>query len=205
MPPDVRARIFDPFFTTKFTGRGLGLSAVLGIVRGHEGLLTVESLPGDGTTFRVYFPVAAVQQETLPAAKSFVERGSGTILIVDDEALVRSTAKGALTRAGYRVLTANDGQEAVHIFAANPDGIDLVLLDMTMPVMGGEEALRHMMDVRPEVIVLASSGYDEREAQQRFGGDIAGFLQKPYTAAQLTGRVGQILRRRPVSRDTRNT
>lgn len=198
MDEATQARIFDPFFTTKFTGRGLGLSAVLGIVRGHDGLLTVDSRPGQGTTFQVFFPVASAPPEPRPAPQSFVERGSGTILVVDDEALVRSTAKGALSRAGYRVLTARDGQEGAQLFASNPEGIDLVLLDMTMPVMGGEEALQRMREVHPDVMVLASSGYDEREAQQRFGAHIAGFLQKPYTAAQLTGRVGQILRRRAV-------
>ena len=115
---------------------------------------------------------------------------------MDDEALVRTTAKVALSRAGYSVVTANDGQQAVDTFGAQRDAIDLVLLDMTMPVMGGEEAMKHLIELRPDVKILASSGYDEREAQERFGARIAGFLQKPYTSSQLLGKVGQLVNRK---------
>ncbi len=196
MDDATRARIFDPFFTTKFTGRGLGLAATLGIVRGHKGLLTVESRPGHGTTFRVFFPVMPVRQPAPSAPAPAMERGSGTVLVVDDEDLVRRTAQAALARAGYHVIAARDGREAVELFAAQRGSIDVVLLDMTMPTMGGEEAMRHLVKLQPDVAVLASSGYDEREAQQRFGSSIAGFLQKPYTAMQLVGKIGQVLRRR---------
>ncbi len=195
MDQATQARIFDPFYTTKFTGRGLGLAAVLGIVRGHRGLLTVDSHPHAGTTFRVFFPVTQGHRPAPSPPKEAVEHGSGTVLIVDDEDLVRTTARIALANSGYRVFTARDGQDAVRVFALQPREIDLVLLDMTMPVMGGEEALERLKELREDVLVLASSGYDEREAQQRFGGRIAGFLQKPYTAAQLTGKVGTLLRR----------
>jgi CheY-like chemotaxis protein len=195
MEPATQARIFDPFYTTKFTGRGLGLSAVLGIVRGHRGLLTVDSRVGVGTTFRVFFPVARVQRPATEKPRPAEERGSGTVLVVDDDDMVRTTARVALSRAGYRVVMARDGKEAVDVFAARAGEIDLVLLDMTMPVMGGEEAIHHITELRPDVVVLASSGYDEREAQERFGDRIAGFLQKPYTAAQLTGKVGKLMTR----------
>jgi CheY-like chemotaxis protein len=196
MDEATQARIFDPFFSTKFTGRGLGLSAVLGIVRGHEGLLTVNSRPGVGTTFKVYFPITGSQRIAPSPAEAAVARGSGTVLVVDDEELVRTTARVALSKAGYHVLTAVDGADGVRMFAAYADEIDLVLLDMTMPVMGGEEAVLRMRELRPNAVVLASSGYDEREAQQRFGASIAGFLQKPYTASQLTAKVGKLMRSR---------
>jgi CheY-like chemotaxis protein len=128
-----------------------------------------------------------------PESRAAFEQGTGTVLIVDDEELVRTTARVALKRAGYRVFSARNGEEAVRMFASQPGEIDLVILDMTMPVMGGEEAMRRMAELRPDVLVLASSGYDESEAQQRFGSRIAGFLQKPYTAAQLAGTVARVL------------
>jgi len=178
------ARIFDPFFTTKFTGRGLGLSSVLGIVRGHKGLITVDTHPGAGTVFRVFLPLSSgrVPARSDPSVET---QGSSTILVVDDEDVVRRLAKNALERLGYQVLTATNGREAVELFAADPDRIQIVLLDMTMPVMGGEEALRRLLEIRPNLPVLAMSGFHEREAKQRFGAGIAGFVQKPFTAGQL--------------------
>src|SRR5581483_9532889 len=145
MDDDVQARIFDPFFTTKFTGRGLGLSAVLGIVRSHKGALKVYSTPGRGSTFKLLFPVGTgnVIEAAAGAPRPDV-RGSGLILVVDDEATVRATAKLALDRHGYTVLVAENGREAVDIFGRHKGEIRLVLMDLTMPVMGGEEAVRRL-------------------------------------------------------------
>jgi two-component system cell cycle sensor histidine kinase/response regulator CckA len=111
-------------------------------------------------------------------------------LVVDDEDVVRGIARAALQRLGYRVITATNGQEAAELFAKNPAGIDLVLLDMTMPVMAGEQTLQRLLEIRPDARVLAMSGFDEREAKQRFGDSIAGFIQKPFTAGQLGAKIG---------------
>jgi two-component system cell cycle sensor histidine kinase/response regulator CckA len=196
MDVQTRTRIFDPFFTTKFTGRGLGLAAVSGIVRGHRAGLFVESAPGCGTEFVIYFPVAVgdadPDREEMPA---FAQPGSGTILVVDDEPVVSRTARLALQRYGYTVLTAHNGREAVDLFRAVSSEIDLVLLDMTLPVMSGEVAFQALRAIRPDVRVLATSGYSEVEALSRFGAEIDGFIQKPYKAATLAEKVHAILTR----------
>ena len=201
MTEETRARIFDPFFTTKFTGRGLGLAAVLGIVRGHRAGITVESAPGAGTTFRICFPLTgaasdlkesrSAEQPPAPAEKAASSRG--TILVVDDENIVRDVARTCLERYGYNVMIAEDGQQAMDFFAASPDSFSLVLLDMEMPGMGGSETLRRMRSLRPEVTVIASSGYSEAEAVEQFGDGLAGFLQKPYPIKQLAAKVHSVL------------
>jgi len=194
MSQDTVAKIFDPFFTTKFAGRGLGLSAVLGIVRSHKGALKVYSRPGQGTTFKVLFPATARRPELHPAPPPADLTGRGTVLIVDDEEIVRRTAAHALQRYGYTTLAAEDGARAVEFFRARSGGIALVLLDLTMPVMGGEDALRELQRIDPAVKVLLTSGYNEVEAVQRFAGKgLAGFIQKPYTSADLARKVKEVL------------
>src|SRR5579871_271903 len=195
MTPEVQARIFDPFFTTKFTGRGLGLSAVLGIIRGHRGAIKIYSTPGKGTTFKLLFPVfegaaraeAQGREAELPAS-------SGVILVVDDEEIVLRTAASVLRKAGYEVLTAVNGREAVDVFREHAHVVRAILLDMTMPVLSGEATLRELRAVAPAIPVILSSGYNEVEAIQRFAGKgLAGFLQKPYSARALLEMLRKIL------------
>jgi two-component system, cell cycle sensor histidine kinase and response regulator CckA len=193
MDPDTQARIFDPFFTTKFTGRGLGLAAVLGIVRGHQGGVNVRSSLGRGTAFQVLFPLAATQKPEPKPARPEPQPGADTILVVDDEELVRRAAKVALEKYGYTAIMAEDGRRAVDLFRGQPDEIALVLLDMTMPVMGGEETFRELRNIRPDIAVIASSGYSEAEAMARFGQGIAGFVQKPYSASTLAAKIAEVM------------
>ncbi len=195
MEPKVAARIFDPFFTTKRAGRGLGLAAVVGIVRGHRGALGIETAPGEGTTISVYLPPTSldVPERALREAITPVT-GDGLVLVVDDEEVVRDLASDVLTSGGYRVLVACDGRAGVEIFREQADEIDAVLLDMTMPVMGGVETFRAMRAIRRNVPVVISSGYTENEAVNQFDGDEpAGFIQKPYEALMLLEQIGAVV------------
>jgi PAS domain S-box-containing protein len=189
MDAETQERLFEPFFTTKFTGRGLGLAAVLGIVRGHRGALRVSSEPGKGTTFKILLPVSAAKAVApLPGtgAPAADWQGVGTVLLVDDEETIRALGERMLSRLGFRVLTAADGPEALSIYARHRDEISLVLLDLTMPHMDGEETFRELSRLDPEVRVVISSGYTEQDISSRFAGKgMAGFVQKPYSLAQL--------------------
>jgi two-component system, chemotaxis family, CheB/CheR fusion protein len=197
MDDATKAKIFDPFFTTKFTGRGLGLSAALGIVRGHHGAIRVDSVLGRGTDFKVFFPaLAPALVPRRPPARRRDLGGTGHILLVDDEEAVLRPANAALARYGYNVLTAANGEEAVRLVRERAQKLDLVLLDLTMPVMGGEEAHAQIKAIRPELPVVLSSGYDEGQAVKRFGEqDLAGFIQKPYSVQHLLEVVKKTLRK----------
>ena len=192
-------RIFDPFFTTKFTGRGLGMSAVLGIVRGHQGTLKIHSQVGNGSTFKVLFPAnePADNGSTITTTDEAERRdrsGSGTILFADDEEPVLAVGKRMLERIGFSVLTSPDGREAVKVFREHADEIVGVLLDLTMPHMDAEEAFREMRRLRPGIPVILCSGYNEQEATQRFAGKgLAGFVQKPFGKATLREKLMAVL------------
>ncbi len=197
MEPDNLAKIFDPFFTTKFTGRGLGLAAALGIVRGHAGAVKVTSTVGVGTSFRILFPLSGRPLEKEAEPPNSLETGvhhSGCVLVVDDEEMVRRVAAATLESVGYSVLTASDGSDAVEVFRRRGEEIDAVLLDMTMPRMGGEEACREIRRLRPDAKIIVASGFSEQEAAQRFAGeDVDGFLQKPFRPNALMEKVRRLL------------
>ena len=198
MNKETRARMFEPFFSTKFTGRGLGLAAVLGIVKAHHGGIHVESDPARGTTIRVYVPCA---REVEPEADTDIEnepdrspaRPDGAVLVVDDEESVRLVSKKMLEKYGCTVLTARDGREGVELFKQRAGEIALVLLDLTMPHLDGRQTFKELKAVKPGIRVILCSGYGKEDASLRFQDEgLAGYLQKPFNYESLTAEIERV-------------
>jgi len=186
--PETLGRIFDPFYTTKFTGRGLGLAAVLGIVRGHGGGIDVRSVGRRGSSFFVVLPRAEGADEG--QSGSLPEKKKRLILVIDDEETVLDVSRAYLEQAGFTVVTAEDGRRGLEVFKEQEAAVDCIILDFTMPGMDGREVLIEIHKIRSDMPVILSSGYDEDEVVGRIGGEaVSGFIQKPYGGAALIERL----------------
>jgi two-component system cell cycle sensor histidine kinase/response regulator CckA len=198
IPPDIQAKIFEPFFTTKEVGKGtgLGLSTVYGIVKQSGGYIFADSRPGLGTTFTIYFPVhtasAPQAARATPKDKPADLWGSGTILLVEDEDMVRVVAERALTRQGYTVLTAEHGEAALELLAAG-EKPDLLISDVVMPTMDGPTMVRHARERYPDLPILFMSGYAEEQLRKSIDLDNVAFLPKPFSVQQLAEAARDVL------------
>jgi nitrogen-specific signal transduction histidine kinase/CheY-like chemotaxis protein len=198
IPPDVLPRIFEPFFTTKGPGRGtgLGLATVSGIIEQHQGWIECQSEVGRGTCFDIYLPRSHQPVAPAPApVRARVVGGRETILLVDDEAVIRNVGRGILQRQGYTVLLAQDGPEGLAVYGREKDRIDLVILDLTMPELSGEDTFRRLLELDPHVRVLFSSGYAAEQVSEGAGREVLGFVSKPYRPDDLARAVRDALDR----------
>jgi len=202
MDPKTLERIFEPFFTTKELNRGtgLGLASVYGIIKGHGGYIDVESEERRGTTFKIYLPATNGDIQKTIKAPDHIIKGTGTILLVDDEKMVLEVGERFLKIMGYQVLTAQEGSEAIEIYKKYRETIDLVLLDIIMPNMKGGEVFDRLKEMNPDIKVLLSSGYSiDGEASHILERGCSGFIQKPFSMNQLSQSIGAILRNHSAS------
>ena len=196
MDEETKGRVFDPFYTTKFTGRGLGLSAVFGIVKGHGGAIGLTSGKGQGTTFKVLLPVPKepLQTGVEKQESKDVWSGGGTILVVDDDESVRMLTRKVLETAGYKVLTASDGRHGIEVFRQNGESISLVLIDLIMPRMRGDEAAREMRKLKGDIKILFLSGYNDLQlADMADESGKAAIMMKPYKVTKLLEKVQEVM------------
>jgi two-component system, cell cycle sensor histidine kinase and response regulator CckA len=196
MDKATQKKIFDPFFTTKemSRGTGLGLASVYGIIKGHGGYIEVESKKGEGTTFSIYLPASERKVEkAVKTAEQFI-KGTGTVFLVDDEDVILEVGRVMLEAMGYQVLIAKGGEEAIEVYKKNLDEIDIVVLDMVMPNMGGGEAYGRMKEINPDINVLLSSGYSiDGEATKILERGCNSFIQKPFNMAELSAKIREVL------------
>ncbi len=194
MDEQVRKRIFEPFFTTKFHGRGLGLPAVYGIIKGHGGCVVVESEAGKGTQVRIYLPAVESAEKKPEIREREPLQGAGTLLIVEDDGSIMNVSKKLLERIGYRVLTAKTGRDALRVSGGFKEKIDLAILDAVLPDMAGREIYQHLVETRPGLKVLVCSGYSiDGPAEDILKAGAQGFIQKPFSFRELNRRVQEIM------------
>ncbi|OPX35975.1 MAG: hypothetical protein B1H12_08140 [Desulfobacteraceae bacterium 4484_190.2] len=197
MDKKTQERIFDPFFTTRGMGRGagLGLASVYGIIKGHGGYIDVDSEKGSGTTFSIYLPASEKQAAKSEEPAEEVSKGTETVLFVDDEGMIIDVGREILKTLGYQVLLAKGGKEAIEVYKGNKDRIDMVILDMIMPDMGGGETYDLLKEINSQVKVLLSSGYSiDGQAQEIMERGCDGFIQKPFDVKQLSAKMRKILK-----------